>query len=180
MPIKNFCVEKKEMVSDHCQIDTGCSEDNQPDCEQYVAVCCVFVLENQWLIVATGKRVTYMSMKLCNVFSCLCLGILLGISGVVLADSWEGVWVVTDSGGKPFKITLSKDGLAVGRKIGKEGLKGTWKQDAGAIEIYWDSGWTTRMEMQGDKCKKTAFKPGASLSGPPTNRSGCAKTKKEE
>ncbi|MFO1435799.1 MAG: hypothetical protein U1F34_05365 [Gammaproteobacteria bacterium] len=121
-----------------------------------------------------------MSIKRRKVFSFLCLGILLGISGVALANEWEGVWVVTDSGGKPFKITLSKDGLATGRKIGKEGLKGTWKEQDGAVEIHWDSGWTTRMEMQGNKCRKTAFKPDASLSGPPTNMSGCAKTKKEE
>jgi uncharacterized lipoprotein NlpE involved in copper resistance len=99
-----------------------------------------------------------------------------GLSAAALAAGFEGTWKVKDSEGKPFEITLKADGTATGtHKAYKEGLKGTWKEEAGAAEIHWDTGWTTRIVKEDDTYKKSAFKPGAPLSGPPTNTSDAEK-----
>lgn len=99
--------------------------------------------------------------------------LIIGVPDAALAAGFEGVWKVKDTDGAPFEITLNKEGAATGthKAYGKEGLKGTWKEEGGAAEIHWDSGWTTRIVKQGDKYVKSAFKPGAPLSGPPANTS---------
>ena len=87
-----------------------------------------------------------------------------------MASEYEGSWMLNDTNGKPFEITLSKDGTATGTH--KDTMKqGTWKEEDGAAVIHWNTGWTTRIAKEGDKYVKTAFKPGAPLTGTPTNSS---------
>jgi hypothetical protein len=104
------------------------------------------------------------------------IALCMGISGNVLAGEYGGSWLLKDTNGDPFEITLSKDGTAAGTH-GDAMKHGTWKEADGAVVISWDTGWTTRIAKQGDKYVKTAFKPGAALSDKPTNSSE-AKRKK--
>ena len=102
------------------------------------------------------------------------IALFIGVSGTVLAGEYEGMWMLNDTDGKPFDITLNADGTATGTH--KDTMKqGTWKEQDGAAVIQWNTGWTTRIAKQGDKYVKTAFKPGASLSGTPTNTSEAKK-----
>jgi hypothetical protein len=89
---------------------------------------------------------------------------------VLAASEFEGVWVVKDSGGKPFEITLSADGKATSTP-----KEGTWKEDGGSAVITWITGWTTKITKQGDHYVKAAFKIGTPLDGPPTNKSDAQK-----
>lgn len=102
------------------------------------------------------------------------LTLFIGISTSALAGEYEGSWVLNDSQGNPFEATLSKDGSASGTH-GDAMKHGTWKEKDGAVVIHWNTGWTTRIEKQGDKYVKTAFKPGAPLTGKPTNTSDAQK-----
>lgn len=100
----------------------------------------------------------------------------IGFSGNALAGGYGGKWMLNDTNGAPFEITLKKDGTATGTH--KDTMKhGTWKEEDGAAVIHWDTGWTTRIAKDGDKYVKTAFKPGASLSDTPTNTSEAKKKK---
>jgi len=90
------------------------------------------------------------------------------------ASQFEGAWKVQDTSGKPFQITLSADGSAKADRAG-EGMTGTWKEEAGAAVIKWDTGWTTKIIREGDKFKKTAYDKGKPLDGPPTNSSDAEK-----
>lgn len=118
-----------------------------------------------------------MATKL-NKISMLLAGIALfiGISGNVLAGEYGGSWLLKDTNGDPFEIILSKDGTADGTH-GEAMKHGKWKEADGAVVIHWDTGWTTRIAKQGDKYVKTAFKPGAPLSGTPTNSSDAIRKK---
>ncbi len=98
----------------------------------------------------------------------------IGICGAALASEYEGSWMLTDTDGKPFEITLNKDGTATGTH--KDTMKqGTWKEEDGAAVIHWNTGWTTRIAKEGDKYVKTAFKPGVPTSGRPANTSEARK-----
>lgn len=103
------------------------------------------------------------------------IALFIGVSSSVLAGEYGGSsWMLNDTDGKPFEITLSKDGTATGTH--KDTMKqGTWKEEDGAAVIHWNTGWTTRIAKQGDKYVKTAFKPGASPSDTPTNTSEAKK-----
>lgn len=101
---------------------------------------------------------------------------LICFSNIVAAGEFEGSWILDDSNGKPFEATFSHDGKASGTH-GDAMKHGTWKEENGAAVIHWTTGWTTRIEKKGDKYVKTAFKPGASLTGAPTNTSSAVKTK---
>ena len=101
---------------------------------------------------------------------------LICFSNIVAAGEFEGSWILDDSNGKPFEATFSHDGKASGTH-GDAMKLGTWKEDNGAAVIHWTTGWATRIEKNGDKYVKTAFKPGASLTGPPTNTSPAIKKK---
>ncbi len=92
------------------------------------------------------------------------------------ASEFEGVWKVKGTKGKPFEITLTADGSAKAT-LPKEGMTGTWKEEGGAAVISWKTGWTTKISKQGDKYKKTAWRKGKPLSGPPTNSSDAQKVK---
>jgi hypothetical protein len=91
------------------------------------------------------------------------------------ASQFEGKWKVTDSGGKPFEVTLASDGSAKADR--GEGMSGTWKEDSGAAVITWDTGWTTKISKDGDKYTKSAFKKGEATDGKPANTSAAEKVK---
>ncbi len=104
------------------------------------------------------------------------LSFLICFSNVVLAGEFEGSWQLDDSNGTPFEAVFSKDGTASGTH-GDAMKHGTWEVENGAAVVHWNTGWTTRIEKKGDKYVKTAFKPGASLTGAPTNTSAAIKKK---
>jgi hypothetical protein len=54
-------------------------------------------------------------------------------------------------------------------------MTGTWKEEAGAAVITWNSGWTTKIAKEGDHFVKTSFKKGSPLDGKPTNSSDATK-----
>lgn len=91
------------------------------------------------------------------------------------ASSWEGVWNLKDLAGQPFEITLSSDGKATS-SLHKE-MVGTWKEEGGAAVIKWQTGWTTKIVKEGDHFKKTAYRKGQPLDGPPANSSNAVKLK---
>ena len=113
-----------------------------------------------------------------NKFFTLITGILIFFcfSNIVAAGEFEGPWQLDDSNGKPFEAIFSKDGTASGTH-GDSMKHGIWKEESGAAVIHWNTGWTTRIEKSGDKYVKSAFKPGASLTGIPTNTSAAIKKK---
>lgn len=97
-------------------------------------------------------------------------------SGAVLAGEFEGGWVLNDSNGKPFDVSLNADGTASGTH--NDSMKeGTWIEVDDAAIIHWNTGWVTRITRQGDKYFKQAFKPGTSLSDNPANTSDAQKTR---
>jgi hypothetical protein len=75
------------------------------------------------------------------------------------AGEFEGVWKVTDSGGKPFEITLSAGGKASADRPAKP-MTGTWKEAGSGVVITWNTGWTTKISKDGGKFTKTAFEKG--------------------
>ena len=89
------------------------------------------------------------------------------------ASEFEGTWVVKNTKGKPFEITLSADGAA--KSTLPQADTGSWKEEGGAAVISWKSGWTTKIAKEGDKFIKTAFEKGAPLDGPATNTSDAVK-----
>jgi hypothetical protein len=91
------------------------------------------------------------------------------------ASPFEGVWRVKDTSGQPFEITLSSDGTAKATR--GEGMSGTWKQEGNTAVITWNTGWTTKITKQGNEYKKTAYRKGQALDGPPTNSSDAEKAK---
>ena len=102
--------------------------------------------------------------------------LILGFSANVFAGEYAGTWILDDTSGNPFKAILAEDGKASGTH-GDAMKYGSWKEEDGTAVIHWTTGWTTIIAKQGDKFVKSAFKPGASLTGTPTNTSGA--TKKE-
>ena len=74
-------------------------------------------------------------------------------------SEFEGVWKVTDSGGKPFEITLSAGGKASANRQ-DEPMTGTWKEAGSEVVITWNTGWTTKISNDGGKFTKTAFEKG--------------------
>lgn len=91
------------------------------------------------------------------------------------ASAFVGTWRVTDTAGQPFEITLSDDGTAKGGL--HEGMTGTWKEEGRSAVITWDTGWTTKITKEDDHYKKTAYRKGEPLTGPPTNSSEAQKAK---
>ncbi len=118
-----------------------------------------------------------MSMKRNN-FSKLIItfSLFMCFSNVTIAGEFDGSWILDDTSGNPFEAIFSLDGKASGTH-GDAMKYGTWKEEDGAAVIHWTTGWTTLIKKSGDKYVKTAFKPGASLTGPPTNTSPAVKKK---
>ncbi len=110
----------------------------------------------------------YALMASISLFACLSTG--------VIAGEFEGSWLLSDSSGKPFEATFSKDGTASGTH-GDAMKHGTWKDENGVAIIHWNTGWTTRIQKKAGKYVKTAFKPGASMTDTPTNTSAAIKQK---
>jgi hypothetical protein len=84
------------------------------------------------------------------------------------AGPFEGVWRVQDSSGKPMEITLSDGGKAAANR---HGMSGTWSEEGNAAVIKWNTGWTTKIEKEGDHYRHVAYSKGQSPSGPPHNSS---------
>jgi hypothetical protein len=91
------------------------------------------------------------------------------------ASDFIGRWKVKDTAGQPFEITLSSDGAAKATR--GEGMVGTWKEEGKTAVITWNTGWTTKIAKENDHYKKTAYRKGQSLDGPPANSSDAQKAK---
>jgi len=97
-------------------------------------------------------------------------------SFVSLATSdFVGTWSVKDTAGQPFEITLLGDGMAKASR--GEGMVGTWKEEGKTVVITWNTGWTTKITKENDRYKKTAYRKGQPLDGPPANSSDAQKAK---
>jgi hypothetical protein len=91
------------------------------------------------------------------------------------ASDFVGKWSVKDAAGQPFEITLSADGSAKGSLV--EGMVGTWKEEGKTAVITWNTGWTTKIAAEADHYKKTAYRKGQPLDGPPDSSSDAQKVK---
>jgi hypothetical protein len=89
------------------------------------------------------------------------------------ASDFIGTWNVKDTAGQPFEITLSGDGAAKARH--GEGIVGSWKEEGKNAVITWDTGWITKITKEDDHYKKTAYRKGQPLDGPPANSSDAQK-----
>lgn len=83
------------------------------------------------------------------------------------ASEFSGTWMVEDSSGNPFEITLFGSGTAEANRAG-EGLSGTWTEEDASAVIAWDTGWTTKITRTGEEFIKTAYDSAAAT---PTNSS---------
>lgn len=92
-------------------------------------------------------------------------------SAGLAADSFQGVWKVTDTTGKPFEITLSGNGKATATT---HGMSGTWKEQGKMAVITWNTGWTTEITKEDDHYRHTAYRKGQSA---PANTSDAEKVK---
>lgn len=101
------------------------------------------------------------------------LALLAAAAAPALAEDFTGKWKVKDTAGKPFEITLMKDGSA--KSTQGEGYAGKWKEEGGAAMIKWDTGWTTKIAKEGDGYTKTAFEKGKSADDKPINTSKAEK-----
>ena len=102
------------------------------------------------------------------------LGITCTFATDLLAGDFDGTWNLSDTQGGPYVAILNKDGTASGTH-GDSMKHGTWTEENGAAVIHWKTGWTTRIEKQGDGFVKKAYKPGAVLTGKPDNVSNAVK-----
>jgi hypothetical protein len=89
--------------------------------------------------------------------------------------AFEGVWMVKDTAGHPFEITLSSGGVAKATR--GEGMSGTWKEAGDSAVITWNTGWTTKITKAGNRYTKTAYRKGQSMTSAPANTSEAEKTK---
>jgi hypothetical protein len=93
----------------------------------------------------------------------------------IAASDFVGTWSVKDTAGQPFEITLLGDGIAKASR--GEGMVGTWKEEGKTAVITWNTGWTTKITKENDHYKKTAYRKGQPLDGPPANSSDAQKAK---
>lgn len=99
---------------------------------------------------------------------------LLFLSSNAFASDFEGSWLLNDTHGGSFVATLDHDGTASGTH-GDSMKHGTWTEKDGSAIIKWNTGWTTCISKDGQKYVKTSFKPGSSLTDPPTDKSDAKK-----
>ena len=106
----------------------------------------------------------------------LALGLAVFAAGPALAgNDWVGVWQVKDTAGQPFDITLGADGSA--KASLHEDMVGTWKAEGDSAVISWKTGWTTKITKADGGYKKTGYRQGADLAGPPSKASDAMKVK---
>ncbi|MEK9771842.1 MAG: hypothetical protein VW238_05570 [Nitrosomonadales bacterium] len=91
-------------------------------------------------------------------------------SATIFAKEFVGSWILADTNGEPFEILLEESGSASGTH-GKDMKYGNWEEKDGKALIYWDTGWITVIDKEGDQYNKKAFKPGQPLTGKPSNTS---------
>lgn len=84
-----------------------------------------------------------------------------------------GTYKTEDTQGNSMEITLLEDGKATGKRA-DEGLSGTWKEEGGAAVITWGDNWTTKLEKDGDKYKKSTWE--GPMQGDPTHTTSAEKT----
>lgn len=96
-----------------------------------------------------------------------------GVGDQSLASSeFAGTWLVKDSHGNSFEITLFGAGTAEADRAG-EGMSGTWTIEGPSAVITWDTGWTTKITRTGvNTYTKTAYDETAAT---PTNTSPAEK-----
>lgn len=89
------------------------------------------------------------------------------------SSAFSGTWLVKDSDGNPFEITLFGSGTAEANRAG-EGMSGSWTEteDGLSAVISWDTGWTTKITRMGEGYIKTAYDQAAAT---PTNTSEAEK-----
>ena len=80
---------------------------------------------------------------------------------------FAGTWLVKDTSGNPFEITLFGSGTAEANRA-SEGMTGTWTEDGPSAVITWDTGWTAKITKIGNEYIKTAYDQTAAA---PTNTS---------
>lgn len=90
------------------------------------------------------------------------------------AGGWVGTYMTEDTKGNAFRITLADNGTAAGSKHGTE-LSGTWSTESDAAVIKWSTGWITTLSKDGDGYKKTVYRAGTPIDGPPTHTTGASK-----
>jgi hypothetical protein len=56
-------------------------------------------------------------------------------------------------------------------------MVGTWKEESKTAVITWNTGWTTKIMKEDNHYKKTAYRKGQALDGPPANSSDAQKAK---
>lgn len=106
----------------------------------------------------------------------LALSLTLGFSGNLLAGDFAGKWDLSDTQGAPYEAILDQNGTASGTH-GDSMKHGTWTEENGAAVIHWKTGWTTRIEKQGDGFVKKAYKPGTALTDEPDSTAPAKKQK---
>ena len=104
----------------------------------------------------------------------LALSLTLGFAGNLLAGDFAGKWNLSDTLGDPYTAILDKNGTASGTH-GDSMKHGTWTEENGAAVIHWKTGWTTRIEKQGDGFVKKAYRPGTALTGEPDSTAPATK-----
>jgi hypothetical protein len=55
------------------------------------------------------------------------------------ASTFDSVWKVKDTAGRPLEITLSSGRAAKATR--GEGMTGTWKEEGNSAVITWNTGW---------------------------------------
>ena len=85
------------------------------------------------------------------------------------------MWVAKDEQGQEFDIVLFSNGQAVSTWVkgaaGARGERGLWRFHEGGVTVFFDDGWTDRIEPQGDGFVHRGFAPDADLQAPPRNES---------
>ena len=117
-----------------------------------------------------GLPMTITSLK-----AFLVAGLIAVLTGsAAFAGDWTGNYMTEDTKGNAFRIVLSGDGKAAGKKDGHV-LDGTWTNEGDAAVIKWDSGWTTKLSKNGDRYEKSVWRAGASTQDDPTHTTAAKK-----
>jgi hypothetical protein len=113
--------------------------------------------------------------KMAAAFLAALFTIAIANSASFAASGFAGKSKVKDTAGQPFVITLLAGGAAKASR--GEGMTGTWKEEGKTAMITWNTGWTTKITKEDGHYKKTAYRAGQPLDGPPANSSDARKIK---
>lgn len=94
-------------------------------------------------------------------------------------STYVGKWMVKDTKGDSFFITIKPGGAAESSWEGEEnerrGQQGTWEALDGQVVITWNNGWRETLGKSDDGFVKKAFRPKWRLDGKPANESPAEK-----